>query len=231
MITIINAGLVGYWASFPIQSVFGESSIPMDDGGLLKNDRSSLESIISNSSKKLGITKEVTLVARSSQPVVASAVGTVAVEIDNHSFMKIERSEHEFILARELVHIKNNTRLKDYVLSGSVGVVTTVALCTFVSFSVGGIMAYVITCVVRSTFLQWREQQADIEAFSLCSKDTQKATIASLEKTQRQTKQHNTSFMWHVWLKSTDFTGDTGVDFKHPPLALRIKYFKAMMQS
>lgn len=216
-----------------IQERFSE-----DERLLSPKKRDFLESKIRELSHKLGITKQVEL-KEVTGSYTATAYGcnllptASGIIIDPNLVHESSEAELEFVLAHELVHIRQNDVPWTLSLMSIAAVITTIAIHILFPASLalmGAVKTGMIVTAMLATRVfvaRRREEAADRLGFSICSRAAQEAAPQFFEKARKnnvEIKAYKPSLLNNLTLTKE---GDDLLAFFHPPLTHRINYLQA----
>lgn len=230
-----------------------------DDKLLSADKRGLLESTTQELTRKLGIRKPVELMEK--KGLICGTAQAQGVElfsaraglaIDPDWIGNLSEAEHEFILAHELSHIKQNDVMWLGIASGVVGVITTLAMCILFPWSATYYFSEVALAILTITspaaltgqfvsiiacafFSQWMEKRADKLAMTVCSESARKSAPALIKRAMQDQIEHRNkegnclSMLWRRCLINED--GDVRIDIFHPSCSSRIDYLTPLTHS
>lgn len=246
MFSIMDTCLAGTLSLVPAFSVLRFCS-KKDEKILPAKKRLELEILVNTLAEKIGIKKHIEIKEVSNFSAGAQAFGSnllpvsPAIILDPELFVSISPSEQEFLIGHELSHIKYDDLLKMSVVSGLLGVISTVALkvlfpsLAIFSISLGSspaaFIGFVVSSVALIMYSRKSEEQADKTSFSLCSHRNKNGGAKLFKRVQKNAisvrNEEGCSFWSNLWHKiAITNEGNTRYDIMHPSLTSRIKYLE-----
>lgn len=250
-LTLVNAGC---WA--PIATLWSScwnKYIQKQACQLSPEKRGFIDSKIDELSKKFLIDRRVELKEIDGLTTGLQALGNAAlpfrlgIGINPVMASELSEAELEFLIAHELSHIKANDLLVIGAVSGLIGVIAalaaiiifpasatsfslTVSLLTQVA-SPAALVGITVSFIALVFLSRWREECADKLAFSICSKEAQKAAPKFFERIKRlQIEFRNSeegSPLSKLWRRfEINEHGDCRFDIFHPSHETRINYLR-----
>lgn len=222
-----------------------------DDKRLSRGKRKAIESKIQELALKLEINKPVELIEKKGLVAgfqaqgIAFFSGRAGIALDPDLAEEVTEDELEFLIAHELSHIKANDLLWMGVVSGVVGMITTLAIsilfpasvafsssfATMMLGSPAGLLGLSVSVIAFAIFSQWRESSADKLGFSICSESAQKAATGFFDKvrtSQINFRNDKNGSYFSKLLRRFVITedGDFRLDVLHPRLKTRVEYLQ-----
>lgn len=204
--------------------------------------RNFLESKTNEIAKKLGIKKDLKIIevprvgfGRAMGNTIFP--GKAGIAIDPELFTPRRNDDIEFLLSREISHIKSNDPLTLYIIPALVTGISFFALSIFfprlATRSLASNIPFAIGLVAHVIFVRWREKCADKQGFSVCSEQGKIGAIKFLKGFQEDAisarNDKTLSLMTRLWIRLIySAEGELRFNIFEPSLKSRIQYLKSM---